>query len=53
MSDGSSEDLRELTISEASDGMRYDQVLARELGLSRNALEPLFEAGGGPGSAWG
>ncbi len=45
MSEGSSEDLRELTISAASDGMRYDQVLARELGLSRNALEPLFEAG--------
>lgn len=45
MSDGSGEDLREIAISEASDGMRYDQVLARELGLSRNALEPLFEAG--------
>jgi 23S rRNA pseudouridine1911/1915/1917 synthase len=25
--------------------MRYDQVLARELGLSRSALEPLFEMG--------
>ena len=45
MSDGSEETSREISFTAESEGMRYDQVLARELGLSRSALEPLFEAG--------
>lgn len=45
MSEGSSEESREITFSAEAEGMRYDQVLARELGLSRSALEPLFEIG--------
>lgn len=36
---------REIEMSPADSGMRFDQCLARELGLSRNALEPFFESG--------
>jgi 23S rRNA pseudouridine1911/1915/1917 synthase len=36
---------REVEMSQSDSGMRFDQCLARELGLSRNALEPLFESG--------
>lgn len=36
---------REVELSSNDAGMRFDQCLARELGLSRNALEPLFESG--------
>ncbi|MGA1669748.1 MAG: RluA family pseudouridine synthase [Candidatus Nanopelagicaceae bacterium] len=35
--------IHEIDLHEDSAGMRYDQVIARELGLSRSALEPLFE----------
>lgn len=35
----------ELLMPAESEGMRYDQVISRELGLSRSALEPLFEIG--------
>ena len=41
----SGEQSRELTMPEENAGMRYDQTLAKELGMSRNALEPLFEGG--------
>jgi 23S rRNA pseudouridine1911/1915/1917 synthase len=37
--------IHEIEFLEDSAGMRYDQVIARELGLSRSALEPLFEQG--------
>lgn len=37
--------VREVTMAEENEGMRYDQTLAKELGASRNALEPLFESG--------
>lgn len=37
--------IREVTMAEENEGMRYDQTLAKELGASRNALEPLFESG--------
>lgn len=40
-----SEPIHEIELLEDSAGMRYDQVVARELGLSRSALEPLFEQG--------
>jgi 23S rRNA pseudouridine1911/1915/1917 synthase len=36
---------KELVMLADSEGMRYDQVISRELGLSRSALEPLFEKG--------
>ena len=45
MSEASSGESREFALGADSEGMRYDQVLARELGLSRSALEPLFEMG--------
>jgi 23S rRNA pseudouridine1911/1915/1917 synthase len=38
-------EVHKLVMSGDSEGMRYDQVISRELGLSRSALEPLFEIG--------
>ena len=37
--------VHELAMPESAADMRYDQILAKELGLSRSALEPLFESG--------
>ena len=45
MIDESAGQVREIVMAEENEGMRYDQTLAKELGASRNALEPLFESG--------
>lgn len=45
MIEKSAGEVHEVIMAEENDGMRYDQTLAKELGVSRNALEPLFESG--------
>lgn len=45
MSEEGTGEIRNLTMDESYQGMRYDQTLAKELAISRNALEPLFESG--------
>lgn len=45
MTNNMSGEVSDILIPEELDGMRCDQSLARELSLSRNALEPLFEIG--------